>query len=49
MAKIRVGNKINTVLNGEWVKHARPSLKKWTAKLRRCLSKKVIRDELRDL
>lgn len=49
MGKIRVGNKINMTLNGEWAKHVRPGLKKWTSKLRRCLSKKIIRDELKNL
>jgi hypothetical protein len=39
---MRVGNKINSAMNGEWCKHARPSGKKFTARLRRAEDKKVV-------
>ena len=37
---MRVGNKINSFLNGEWVKHARPWGKKFTSRIRRGMDKK---------
>ncbi|MEO6978734.1 MAG: hypothetical protein ABI113_10160 [Mucilaginibacter sp.] len=39
---MRVGNKINSFLNGEWAKHARPFGKKRAASKRRALDKKEI-------
>lgn len=48
MAKTRVGNKMNSFLNGEWAKHGRPWGKKLAASRRRKLDKKIIRDELQE-
>jgi hypothetical protein len=46
MGKIRVGNKQNSFLNGEWAKHVRKGSKKHTSSIRRMFSKKAIRKEL---
>jgi len=46
MSKIRVGNKANSVLNGEWAGHVRGDWKKITSGLRRLFDKKVIRDDI---
>lgn len=46
MSKIRVGNKQNSYLNGEWAGHVRSWGKKITSGKRRILDKKIIRDEL---
>ena len=46
MGKLRVGNKQNSILNGEWAKHMRKWGKYFTAKARRNVDKKVIRQEL---
>lgn len=46
MGKIRVGNKQNSILNGEWAKHVRGTWKKLTSRLRRIESKKIIKQEL---
>ena len=46
MGKIRVGNKQNSILNGEWAGHVRRWGKFFTAKLRRTVDKKTIRKEL---
>lgn len=47
MAKIRVGNKENSVLNGEWAGHVRSWGKRFTAKIRRMRDKEIIRKELK--
>ena len=39
---MRVGSKINSFLNGEWAKHARPFGKKRAASKRRVIDKKEI-------
>lgn len=49
MNKLRVGNKQNSFLNGEWAGHVRGAWKKLTSKLRRNENKKVIREEKKDL
>jgi hypothetical protein len=49
MNKLRVGNKQNSFLNGEWAGHVRGAWKKLTSKLRRNADKKVIRDEKKEL
>jgi len=49
MSKIRVGNKQNSYLNGEWAGHGRPWGKKIAAHKRRMLDKKIIRDELNNM
>lgn len=46
MSKIRVGNKQNSYLNGEWAGHARPWGKKLAARRRRMLDKKIIKQEM---
>ena len=46
MGKLRVGNKQNSILNGEWCKHIR--WKRFTNKIRRNLGKQVIRQELKE-
>jgi hypothetical protein len=40
---MRVGNKINSYLNGEWGKHAKPFFKKLAASRRRQEGKEIIR------
>ncbi len=45
MGKIRVGNKQNSFLNGEWSR-VKKGWKKVTSGLRRALSKRIIKDEL---
>ena len=49
MAKIRVGHKENSHLNGEWAGHVRRIGKKITAKIRRNVDKKIIRKEINEL
>jgi hypothetical protein len=46
MGKIRVGNKQNSFLNGEWAGHVRAWGKRFTAKMRRNVDKRVIKKEL---
>ena len=47
MSKIRVGNKQNSVLNGEWAGHVRKWGKQFTSGIRRAVSKKIIINELK--
>ena len=49
MSKIKPGGKANMLLNKEWVKHARPFLKKLTGRKRRNLDKKIIKNEITEL
>ena len=49
MGKLRVGHKENSFLNGEWAGHVRKFGKKWTAKIRRNVDKKVIKQETKEL
>ena len=49
MGKLRVGNKKNSFLNGEWAGHVRAWGKKFTARLRRAEDKKIIRQEVKNL
>ena len=46
MGKLRVGNKQNSFLNGEWAGHVRKWGKFFTNKIRRNIDKKVIKKEL---
>ena len=46
MGKLRVGNKENSFLNGEWASHVRGKWKRITSHIRRNVSKKIIRKEL---
>jgi hypothetical protein len=48
MSKIRVGNKQNSFLNGEWAGHVRGKFKKITSGIRRAVSKKIIINELKE-
>jgi len=48
MGKLRVGNKQNSILNREWAGHVRKWGKFFTAKVRRTIDKKVIREELKN-
>ena len=48
MAKIRVGNKQNSFLNGEWAGHVRKWGKKFTSKIRRNVSKELIKNNLNE-
>jgi len=48
MSKIRVGNKQNSFLNGEWAGHVRGNFKKITSGIRRAVSKKIIINELKE-
>jgi len=45
MSKIRVGNKQNSWLNGEWASHVRGWWKRHTSKRRRKEDKKIIKRE----
>lgn len=45
---MKIGNKQNAFLNGEWAVHVRRWFKKHTAKKRRAVDKKEIRDELKN-
>jgi hypothetical protein len=44
MPKIRVGNKQNAAINGEWAGHVRKDGKKITSGKRRIIDKKIIKD-----
>ena len=44
--KLRVGNKQNSSLNGEWAGHVRKWGKFFTNKIRRNVDKKIIKKEL---
>jgi hypothetical protein len=48
MGKIRIGNKKNSILNGEWAGHVRAFLKKITSGKRRMQDKKIINDYLKN-
>lgn len=48
MGKIRVGNKQNSFLNGEWGGHVRKWGKKFTAGMRRAFAKKEIYAALKE-
>jgi hypothetical protein len=43
MSKIRVGNKQNSFINGEWAGHVRGWYKRYTSKKRRRLGKEELR------
>ena len=45
---MKTGNKQNAFLNGEWVKHVRPYLKKRTSELRRMKQKELLKEELQN-
>ena len=45
---MRVGNKQNSGINGEWAHHVRGWWKRFTSGKRRTLDKKEIRDRLKD-
>lgn len=47
--KKHLGNKQNSILNGEWAKHVRRFGKKLTSGIRRARSKDIIRKELIEL
>jgi len=49
MGKLRVGHKANSILNGEWVKHARKWGKFFGNKARRNVDKKIIKEETKEL
>lgn len=42
----QLGNKQNYILNREWGKHVGKKFKRWTAKMRRKISKKVTHEDL---
>jgi len=48
MGKIRPGNKQNSGLNGEWLTHARRSLKKATSRIRRFHDKQEIKEGIKE-
>lgn len=48
MTKIRVGNKQNSFINGEWAGHVRGFFKKYTSSKRRRLEKKEILKAIKD-
>jgi hypothetical protein len=48
MNKLRVGNKQNSFLNGEWAGHVRRGWKKATSGLRRAFLKKDLKKRLED-
>ena len=45
MAKLRVGNKQNSKLNGEWAGHVRGKMKKVTSSKRRMADKDILKKE----
>jgi hypothetical protein len=45
---MRKGNKQNAFLNGEWAMHMKKFGKRFTAKIRRTVNKKVITEELKN-
>lgn len=47
MSKLKVGNKQNSVLNGEWGHHVNKFEKTFTNKVRRDKDKQVINEELK--
>lgn len=47
MGKIRVGNKKNSIINGEWAGHVRKDGKKITSRKRRMIDKELIRESLK--
>ena len=49
MNKIRVGNKQNSLINGEWAGHVRGFWKRLTSSKRRMIDKKIIRQEIKNL
>ena len=48
MGKIRVGNKQNSYLNGEWAGHVRRWGKRFASGVRRMMSKKIVRNEINE-
>lgn len=48
MGKIRVGNKQNSAINGEWAGHVRGKTKKVTSGKRRAISKKMINKVIKE-
>lgn len=48
MSKIRVGNKENSHLNGEWANHVRGFFKRYTSKRRRGEGKRDIRKRIEE-
>lgn len=48
MAKIRVGNKQNSKLNGEWAGHVRGKMKKVTSSKRRMIDKDILKKEKKE-
>ena len=48
MAKIRVGNKQNSKLNGEWAGHVRGNMKKVTSSKRRMADKDILKKEKKE-
>jgi hypothetical protein len=48
MAKIRVGNKQNSKLNGEWAGHVRGKMKKVTSSKRRMVDKDILKKEKKE-
>lgn len=48
MGKIRVGNKLNSFLNGEYAGHVRRKWKKLTSGIRRSWDKKEIKKRLEE-
>jgi hypothetical protein len=45
MGKIRVGNRQNAILNGEWSGHVSRWLKKFTSGKRRAISRRIVKKE----
>jgi uncharacterized membrane protein len=45
---MRVGNKLNSYLNGEWAGHVKHWMKKLTSRKRRLIDKKLIRKLLEE-
>jgi hypothetical protein len=48
MSKIRIGNKKNSILNGEWAGHVRRVMKKITSSKRRMEDKRIINEYLKN-
>ena len=48
MGKIRVGNKQNSAINGEWAGHVRGKMKKHTSGKRRAINKEITNKEIKE-
>ncbi len=48
MGKIRIGNKKNSILNGEWAGHVRRFMKRITSGKRRMEDKRIVNEYMKN-